>query len=417
MKLRSKEPRDDRLPVFASLKVPNYRRYFLGAMISNNGTWMQRIAQDWVVFQLTGGSGLAVGITMALQFGPMLIFGLYGGILADRYPQRRLLMITQTVMMMLSTALAAITFTGLVTVEWVYLIALLFGIVTTLDNPARQSFVGVIVPPRLLANAVALNSGNFNLARLTGPALAGLLIALVGAGWAFAVNSISYLAMIYALATLNSAQFEESPRNTRGGWGAMREGLAYVGRHPRIMVTIALVFFIGTFGFNFPIILTAYSGKVFGGDSALYGVLNSMMAIGSVFGAMLAARREEVTPRRLSATAAAFGTALFILSLIGWLPLFMVALIVAGLAGVSFNAMANASVQLEADPAVRGRVMSLYFMVMMGTTPLGALIVGWVTDSYGAPVALGMSGVICVAAALGCFVAFNRLGLRPAEAI
>lgn len=417
MRLRSPHPRDDRLPVFASWSVPNYRRYFVGAMVSNNGTWMQRIAQDWVVFQLTGGSGLAVGITMALQFGPMLIFGLYGGILADRYPQRRLLMITQTVMLVLSTALAVITFTGLVTVEWVYLIALLFGIVTTLDNPARQSFVGVIVPPRLLANAVALNSGNFNLARLTGPALAGLLIAVAGAGWAFLLNSLSYLPMIYALATLNAAEFEEAPRNTRGGLSAMREGLVYVARHPRIVITIVLVFFIGTFGFNFPIILTAYSAKVFGGDSALYGVLNSMMAIGSVLGAMLAARREEVTPRRLALTAGAFGTALFVLSLIGWLPMFMAALIVSGLAGVSFNAMANASVQLESDPTVRGRVMSLYFMVMMGTTPLGALIIGWVTDSYGAPVALGLSGVICVVAALGCLGAFHRLGLRPAEAI
>ncbi|QIK72857.1 MFS transporter [Propioniciclava coleopterorum] len=187
--------------------------------------------------------------------------------------------------------------------------------------------------------------------------------------------------------------------------------------HPRIIITIVLVFFIGTFGFNFPIILTAYSGKVFDGGSALYGVLNSMMAIGSVFGAMMAARRETVTPRRLSVTAAAFGAALFVLSLIGWLPLFMVGLVLTGLAGVSFNAMANASVQLESEPTVRGRVMSLYFVVMMGTTPLGSLITGWVTDTYGAPTALALSGAICAAAAGGCFLAFQRLGLRPAEAL
>ncbi len=415
MKLTSKEPREDRLPTFASLKIRNYRRYFFGAMISNNGTWMQRIAQDWLVFELTG-SGLAVGITMALQFGPMLVLGLYGGVLADRYPQRRLLMLTQLAMMLLSAALAIITFTGHVTAEWVYLFALLFGVVTTLDNPARQSFVGVMVPPRLLPNAVALNSGNFNLARLSGPALAGLLIAAAGAAWAFLINALSYIPMIYALATLDSDDFQEAPRTGRGA-GAFKEGLSYVASHPRIIVTIVLVFFIGTFGFNFPIILTAYSGNVFDGGSALYGVLNSMMAIGSVFGALMAARRETVTPRRLSVTAAAFGGALFVLSLIPFLPLFMIGLILTGLAGVSFNAMANASVQLEADPNVRGRVMSLYFVVMMGTTPLGSLITGWVTDTYSAPVALAMSGLICLAAAGGCYLAFNRLGLRPADAI
>lgn len=405
----SKSP--DKLPVFASLSIRNYKLHFFGAMISNNGTWVQRIAQDWLVFELTG-SGLAVGITMALQFGPMLVFGLYGGVLADRYPQRRLLLLTQTAMMLLSACLAIITFTGHITVEWLYVIALLFGIVTTLDNPSRQSFVGVLVPPRLLSNAVALNSGNFNLARLTGPAFAGLLIAAAGAAWAFMFNALSYLPMMYALVRLDSHDFEASPRTGRGA-GAFKEGLAYVGAHPRIIVTIVLVFFIGTFGFNFPIILTAYAGKIFGGGSALYGILNSMMAIGSVLGAMLAARRESVSPRRLSMTAAAFGATLLVVSLVGWLPLFMVVLVLSGLAGVSFNAMANASVQLEADPAVRGRVMSLYFVVMMGTTPLGSLITGWVTDTHGAPIALGVSGLICLTAAGGCLLLFGRLERTP----
>jgi MFS family permease len=258
MKSTTHESAEGRLPVFASLGVRNYRHYFFGALVSNNGTWMQRIAQDWLVFELTG-SGLAVGITMALQFGPMLVLGLYGGVLADRYPQRRILLLTQMAMMALSGLLAAVTFLGLVNVTWVYVIAFLFGIVTTLDNPARQSFVGVMVPPRLLPNAVALNSGNFNLARLSGPAVAGLLIAAAGVAWAFLLNALSYLPMIYALATLDATDFEEAPRTGRGV-GAFKEGLAYVAGHPRIIITIVLVFFIGTFGFNFPIILTAYAG-------------------------------------------------------------------------------------------------------------------------------------------------------------
>nr|WP_269779289.1 MFS transporter [Propioniciclava soli] len=380
--------------------VRNYRLYFIGAAISNNGTWMQRIAQDWLVFQLTG-SGLAVGITMALQFGPMLVLGLYGGVLADRYAQRRILLATQVGQMLCAVALAAFSFTGNISVAAVYTLALVQGVITTLDNPARQSFVGVMVPPRLLPNAVALNSGNFNLARLSGPALAGLLIAALGAGWAFALNALSFVAMLAALAAMRPAEFEQAPRSPRGP-GALREGLGYVRGHPRIIVTLVLVFFVGTFGFNFPIILTAYTGRIFTGDSALYGILNSMMAVGSVLGALLAARRERVTPARLQATAAAFGAMLIVLSLLPWLGAFMAGLVLAGLAAVSFNAMANSSVQLEADAAVRGRVMSLYFVVMMGTTPLGSLIAGWITDTWGAPAALQVSGVVVALAAAGC---------------
>ncbi|WP_342372055.1 MFS transporter [Propioniciclava soli] len=396
----ARAPRADHTPTFASLGVRNYRLYFIGAAISNNGTWMQRIAQDWLVFQLTG-SGLAVGITMALQFGPMLVLGLYGGVLADRYAQRRILLATQVGQMLCAVALAAFSFTGNISVAAVYTLALVQGVITTLDNPARQSFVGVMVPPRLLPNAVALNSGNFNLARLSGPALAGLLIAALGAGWAFALNALSFVAMLAALAAMRPAEFEQAPRSPRGP-GALREGLGYVRGHPRIIVTLVLVFFVGTFGFNFPIILTAYTGRIFTGDSALYGILNSMMAVGSVLGALLAARRERVTPARLQATAAAFGAMLIVLGLLPWLGAFMAGLVLAGLAAVSFNAMANSSVQLEADAAVRGRVMSLYFVVMMGTTPLGSLIAGWITDTWGAPAALQVSGVVVALAAAGC---------------
>lgn len=405
----------ERTPTFASLAIRTYRLYFTGAAISNNGTWMQRIAQDWLVFSLTG-SGLAVGITTALQFGPMLLLGLYGGVLADRYPQRRILLATQVGQMLCAIALAAFTFTGTITAEAIYMVALALGIITTLDNPARQSFVGLMVPPKLLPNAVALNSGNFNLARLTGPAIAGVLVAAVGAGWAFAVNALSFVAMLAALLLMDPATFEKAPRGRRGP-GALREGLSYVREHPRIMVTLVLVLFIGTFGYNFPIILTAYTGHIFTGDSALYGILNSMMAVGSVFGALIAARHEAVSPLRVQATAGLFGAVMILLGLMAPLWAFMAVLVVTGLFAVSFNAMANATVQIEADPALRGRVMSLYFVLMMGTTPLGSLVTGWITDTWGAPAALQISGIICVLAAAGCAAASGRLERNPAPAL
>ena len=399
----------------AALEVRNYRLYLSSQIVATTGLWMQRIAQDWLVFTLTG-SGLAVGITTALQFGPMLLFGLYGGVLADRYPQRRILLATQVGQMLCAIALAAFTFTGTITAEAIYVVALALGIITTLDNPARQSFVGLMVPPKLLPNAVALNSGNFNLARLTGPAIAGVLVAAVGAGWAFAVNALSFVAMLAALLLMDPATFEKAPRGRRGP-GALREGLSYVREHPRIMVTLVLVLFIGTFGYNFPIILTAYTGHIFTGDSALYGILNSMMAVCSMFGALIAARHEAVSPLRVQATAGLFGAVMILLGLMAPLWAFMAVLVVTGLFAVSFNAMANATVQIEADPALRGRVMSLYFVLMMGTTPLGSLVTGWITDTWGAPAALQISGIICVLAAAGCAAASGRLERNPAPAL
>lgn len=396
---------------FASLHVRNYRLYFIGAAISNNGTWMARIAQDWLVFQLTG-SGLAVGITMALQFGPMLVLGLLGGVVADRFAQRRILLVTQSAMMLLAATLTVLTFTDSLTVAHLYGIALGMGIVTTLDNPARQSFVGVMVPPRLLPNAVALNSGNFNLARLTGPALSGVLIAAVGAGWAFLFNALSFVAMVVVLLAMRPHEFQDTPRRDRGP-GALRQGLAYVAGQRDIVITLTMVFFVSTFGFNFPIFLTAYTTHIFTGNSALYGILNSTMAVGSVFGALIAARRSTATARRLQFIAGTFSGLLIVLSLMHSLPLFMIVLTGVGLTAVSFNATANASVQMAASPELRGRVMSIYFMIMMGTTPLGALIAGWVTDRWGAPAALGSAGLICLVAVAACAWASAHPPRRP----
>lgn len=407
---RRASPPDDPAAVttFASLRIRNYRLYFTGAAISNNGTWMQRIAQDWLVFSLTGSS-FAVGVTTALQFGPMLFLGLFGGLIADRYDQRKLLLGTQLALGLLATALAVLTFTNQITVGLIYLIALGLGLVTVIDNPARQTFVGVMVPTSLMRNAVSLNSGNFQLARLTGPALAGVLIAWVGPAWAFAINASTFVATISALLLMRPGEFQQLTRADRAP-GQLRQGLRYVFDRPHLTWTIALVFFIGCFGFNFPIIMTAYAGNVFHGGAGLYGWLNSTMAAGSVIGALLAARRSRVTLRLVFAGAAGFGAMLVLSGLTPWLWLFLPLLVLTGLAGVSFNTMANATVQLATGQELRGRVMSLYFLVLMGSTPIGSLIVGWITENWGAPVALIISGTICVLAAAGC----GFLGIRQA---
>lgn len=396
---------------FAALSVRNYRLYFLGMAVSNNGTWMQRIAQDWLVFSLTGSS-FAVGVTTALQFGPMLFFGLFGGLIADRYDQRKLLLITQSVLGALAVILAALTLTGNIRVEYIYLVALGLGLVTVVDNPARQTFVGVMVPKELMRNAVSLNTGNFQLARLTGPALAGVLIAAAGPGWAFALNALTFVATIGALLAMRASDLQVLPRAERAK-GQLREGLRYVAARPHLLWTIVLVFFVGCFGFNFPIILTAYAGTEFHGGAGLYGWLNSTIAVGSLVGALLAARRTVVTVRMLYAAAAGFGVMLMLTGATPWLWLFLPVLAVTGLAGVSFNAMANSTVQLATDASLRGRVMSLYFVVMMGSTPIGSLLVGWITEHWGAPIALGISGVVVVLAALGCgYLAARQAGLR-----
>ena len=301
-------PAEQRTSTFAALRVRNYRLFFAGQVVSNTGTWMQRIAQDWLVLQITN-SPLAVGITTALQFLPMLLFGLWGGLLVDRYPKRRLLLITQSVMGALAALLAILTITGAVQVWQVYLIALGLGFATVVDNPARQTFVNEMVPKNLVRNAVGLNSGNFQLARMLGPAVAGVLISLVGIGAAFALNALSFVAVITALLLMRTKELQRMPLAPRGP-GQLREGLRYVRRTPALLWPIVLVFFVGTFGYNFAIILSAYTKDVFDSGAEIYGLLNTAMAAGSVVGALVAARRTNATLAVLFAAAAGVGLGL-----------------------------------------------------------------------------------------------------------
>ncbi|MEU5431662.1 MFS transporter [Streptomyces olivoreticuli] len=393
---------------FSSLRIRNYRLFATGQVVSNTGTWMQRIAQDWLVLSLTGSS-TAVGITTALQFLPMLLLGLYGGVIADRCPKRRLLLITQSAMGVTGLALAALTLSGHVQVWHVYLTALAGGLVTVLDNPARQAFVVEMVGPDDLRNAVSLNSANFQSARLVGPAVAGVLITAVGSGWAFLLNGLSFIAPITGLLLMRTAELHKVDRAPRGK-GQLREGLRYVAGRPDLIWPIVLVGFIGTFGFNFPIWLTAYVNDVFHAGAGTYGLLNTLMAGGSLAGALLAARRGTSRLRLLVGAALFFGLLEITAALAPEFWLFALLLVPIGMCGLTINVTANSSIQLATDPAMRGRVMSLFMMVFMGGTPLGAPLVGWVTDEYGARVGFCAGGAVSALAAVGVGVVLARLG-------
>ncbi|MGW2367071.1 MFS transporter [Streptomyces sp. NPDC001667] len=393
---------------FSSLRIRNYRLFATGQVVSNTGTWMQRIAQDWLVLSLTGSS-TAVGITTALQFLPMLLLGLYGGVIADRCPKRRLLLITQAAMGVTGLVLAVLTLSGHVQVWHVYLTALALGLVTVLDNPARQAFVVEMVGPDDLRNAVSLNSANFQSARLVGPAVAGVLITAVGSGWAFLLNGLSFIAPVAGLLLMRTSELHKVDRAPRGK-GQLREGLRYVAGRPDLIWPIVLVGFIGTFGFNFPIWLTAYVNDVFHAGAGTYGLLNTLMAAGSLAGALLAARRGTSRLRLLVGAALLFGLLEITAALAPEFWIFALLLMPIGMFGLTINVTANSSIQLGTDPAMRGRVMSLFMMVFMGGTPLGAPLVGWVTDAYGARIGFCAGGAVSMLAALGVGVVLARVG-------
>ncbi|GFH36829.1 MFS transporter [Streptomyces pacificus] len=393
---------------FSSLRIRNYRLFFTGAIVSNTGTWMARITQDWLVLTLTG-SAAAVGITTALQFLPMLLFGLYGGVIADRCPKRLLLLFSQGALGLCGLTLAVLTLSGEVRVWHVYLVAFLLGMVTVVDNPTRQSFVSEMVGPGQLRNAVSLNSANFQSARLVGPAVAGVLITAVGSGWAFLLNGLSFLAPIIGLLLMRPAELHRTEPVPRGK-GQLREGLTYVAGRPELIWPIVLVGFVGTFAFNFPIWLTAFADKVFHAGAGTYGLLNTLIAAGSLAGALLAARRGSSRLRMLLGAAALLGVLEIAAALSPSFWLFAALLVAIGMVGLTVNVTANSSVQLATDPAMRGRVMSLYMMVFVGGTPLGAPVVGWLTDHYGVRVGMATGGAVAVIAAVVIGLILLRAG-------
>ncbi|GAB2834646.1 MFS transporter [Streptomyces daliensis] len=408
---QTKTPGPAKPSMFSSLRIRNYRLFAMGQAVSNTGTWMQRIAQDWLVHSITGSS-TAVGITTALQFLPMLLFGLYGGVIADRCDKRKLLFITQSVMGLTGLALAALTLSGQVQVAHVYALAFVLGLATVLDNPTRQTFVSEMVGPDQIRNAVSLNSANFQSARLVGPAVAGVMISAVGSGWAFLFNGLSFIAPLTGLLLMRTGELHVSERAPRSK-GQLREGLRYVGGHPELLWPIVLVGFVGTFGFNFPIWLTAFTDQVFSEGAGTYGLLNTLMAVGSVAGALLAARRGTSRMRLMAGAALLFGVLEMAAAISPSFWLFAALMAPIGVMGLTFNVTANASVQMASDPLMRGRVMSLYMMVFVGGTPIGGPIMGWITDTYGARVGFLSGGLISagIAVAVGLVLA-RASGLR-----
>ena len=387
--------------MFSALVEPNYRKYLAGSFVSNIGTWMQRIAQDWLVLELSGGSGLAVGITTGLQFLPMLLLSPYGGLIADRFNKQQILKVTQAWLAVCAAVLGVLAVTGLATTEHVYVIAFGFGLGTAFDNPARQSFVSEVAGPDHLPNAIGLNSATFHAGRIVGPALAGLMIGAVGSGWAILANALSYAAFIGALLMMDSRLLRTTPPSPRAK-RQIREALAYLRSKPSMVLVMCVVFFIGTFGMNFQMTSVLMVQQEFHRNAQAFGMLVTLMAAGSLAGALTAARRRSrPSPRLVVGMAVIFG---FVVAASGLMPsyaAYAAVLPVLGLVTLLTLTAANASIQLSVDPMRRGRVMALYIMVLMGGTAIGSPILGWVAENMGPRWALIGGGTAAVLGVLG----------------
>lgn len=395
--------------IFRSLKGFNYRAWAIGAFVSNIGTWMQRVGQDWLVLTvLTHNDARAVGVVMALQFGPQIVLLPLSGYAADHFDRRRVLMVTQASLGLLALGLGVLTIAGLVQLWQVYAFALALGIATAFDVPVRQSFVSELVPLSDLPNAVALNSTSFHAARMVGPAVAGLMISAIGTGWVFAVNGLSFAGVLAALALMRREELHRVDRPKRAP-GALLEGFRYVWQRQDLRSVMSMIFLIGTFGLNFPIFISTMAVTAFHVGAGRYGLLTSMMAIGSVSGALLAAHRGEPKLWLLAAAGALFGVGCALAAVMPTYYLFGLMLIVVGLAGQTFMTSTNTFVQLSAEPGMRGRVVAILFAIAMGGTPIGAPIVGWVAAHYGPRWSLMVGAASGIAAAA---VGFRYLRAR-----
>jgi MFS family permease len=395
---------------FRSLANFNYRIWAGGAILSNVGTWMQRTAQDWLVLtQLTHRNATAVGIVMACQFGPQLLMFPFSGFAADHFDRRKLLLATQAAMGTLALGLGTLTLTGLVQLWHVYVFAFVQGCVAAFDSTARQTFVSELVGEADLSNAVGLNSTSFNIARMIGPAVAGALIALVGTGWIFLINAVSFLAVLCSLCLLRVAELHRKVRPPRTR-GSFVEGFRYVWKRPDLKAALLMLFLIGTFGLNFPIFISTMSVTVFHAGAGRYGLLTSIMAIGSVTGALLSARRARPHIGLLLGSAATFGTGCALAAIMPSYGLFGMALIVIGVSTQTFTTSTNSLVQLSTEPAMRGRVVAILLAIALGGTPLGAPVVGWVADRFGPRWALGVGAAAGISAVIVgiCYLAKYR---------
>ncbi|WP_405061863.1 MFS transporter [Kribbella sp. NBC_01505] len=401
-------------PTFHAFRVRNFRLYATGAIVSNVGTWMQRVAQDWLVLELTH-SGTALGIVTGLQFAPALLIGPYAGLVADRFPKRKLLQITQVWMAIAALTLGVLTVTGLVEPWHVFVIAFLFGIGTAFDAPARQSFVVEMVGRDDLSNAVGLNSASFNAARLIGPGLAGLLIHWIGTGPVIIVNGLSYAAVILSLRLMRTAELH-TPKVAARDKGMIRDGMRYLWRRPDLMMVLVTVAFAGMFGLNFQLTSALMATEAFHKGAGEYGILGSVLAIGSLSGALLAARRVRIRARMVIGAAIAFGLLEVVSAVMPTYLTFALILPLVGLASLTMLTTANATMQLSIEPTMRGRVMALYMTVLMGGTTIGSPLIGFVGQELGARYSLIVGGGLTAIGAVGSVLYFSHrrgISIRP----
>lgn len=401
---------------FASvLASRNYRRYYAGQAASMGGMWVQTVAQGWLVLKLTD-SGTAVGLVLAFQFLPVLLLGPLGGVLVDRFDTRRLLVATQVAAGALVTVLGILTITGVVELWMVYVMAAGLGLVTTVDNPARQTFVLELVGPELLTNAVTLNSVNVNAARVVGPAVAAALIATVGIGACFLLNGASYVVLIVVLSRLDRTALRPKPVSPRAS-GQVREGLRYVWSTPALRTPLVMMAIIGTLSYEFTVTLPLFARFTFDGDATTFGLLTSAMGLGAVVGGLITASRGRSGLDAVARTGMVFGVLILLAALSPTLPLAIIALVAVGAASITFIARTNTTMQLGADPTMRGRVMALWTVAFIGSTPIGGPLVGLVAEELGPRVALGIGGVAAIgASAYGWFMG-RQMAMRRHEPV
>jgi MFS family permease len=393
-------------PALRSFSEPNYRRYFAGQLVSLSGTWMQTVAEMWLVLQLTH-SGVAVGVAAALQFLPILLIGAWGGLIADRFPSRELLIATQSAMALPALALLALTAAHAITLLPLYALILARGAVNAIDNPARQTFLVELVGPERLVNAVSLGSALINGARTIGPALAGVVIATAGVEPCFALNALSFGAMIVALQRMDRDALRVSPPAERAR-GQVRSGLRYVRATPALWIPLLLMALVGTFTFNFQVLLPLLATFSFGAGAGGYAALTSAMGIGAIVGAFANGARSHVRPALLAGASAVFGTLVLAVAVAPTTALAAVALVPVGAASVVFAASVNSFMQLAVAPHMRGRVMALYSVVFLGSTPIGGPLMGWIAGAASPRLALAIGGFVALGAAAWARAAFAR---------
>lgn len=398
---------------FSSLAIYNYRIYWLGQLVSLSGTWMQTTAQAWLVLKLTN-SPTALGTVTMLQFLPVTLLTLFGGVLADRLPKRAVIVCTQSVAAVQALLLAGLVLSGRVQVWHIYLLALVLGVVNAFDNPTRQAFVVEMVGEEHLQNAIALNSSLFNSARVIGPALGGIVISAIGLGQAFLVNGLSFLPVIAGLLLMRPQEFNARPQPQRGNvFGQLAEGVRYAVGTPEVLLVLIAVGVLGTFGYNFTTILPLIARYVLHSGALALGLLTSAIGVGSLVAALGVASARRTSLGVLLAAAALFSVVLVLVGLSTWLPVTLGLLVVLGVTSIVFSASANTRLQLAAPARLRGRVMSLYFLLFAGTTPLGGMAVGLLAARLGVPAAVVLMGAICLAGVAG--VAVFARSRRPQQ--